>query len=188
MRPVQPGPPDPEFGPTRGAVYRRYRPGDPDPTPDFGGGCSAQVSGLACTWSAGHPSPQHVAGGAGRVLATWTGDGADLEVWSGEPDADPTPEFLGDLVETFDALTSALARCRPAAVGDLELLACLELPYSTVVWLPGESAREVATRHGLTMEKVTDPGTSFRAVTGYRFFGEAVRVAALLEEVARVRD
>lgn len=200
VQPYQPGPdptPDPTLDPTEPrAVYRRYRPGEADPTQGMlPGDCPAVAGAYSCTRPAGHPSPQHVAGGARLVLATWTGDGADLAVWDGSRSGQtPDPvghgrpaEGLGGLVEAFDALSSALARCRPAAVGDLELLASLELPYSTVVALPGESAREVAARHGLTLETVTDPGTSW-TVTGYRFFGEAVRIAALLQEVARVRD
>jgi hypothetical protein len=86
-------------GPANRAVYRRYRPGDPDPTPL--GDCPATAGAFACTRPAGHRAPQHVAGTGRIVAATWTGDGADLATWDGGPDdlpEVPGPE-IGALAE-----------------------------------------------------------------------------------------
>jgi hypothetical protein len=75
------------------AVYRSYRPGDPDPNRDVPHArrsphCPAEAGGFSCTRLAGHRAPQHVAGTGRLVAAVWTGDGGeDLEVWGGEPDA-----------------------------------------------------------------------------------------------------
>lgn len=172
------------------AAYPRYRPGDPDPTPNPAGDCPATAAGAyVCTRPAGHRNPQHVAGASNRrVVAVWTGDGADLAEWDGGVSA-PAPgaarsfeRELDRLGAGYGALLSALTRCRLADLGDLTLLASLELPHSTVVRLPGESAREAAARHDLVLETSrSDPGT-------YRFFGPATQVAALLREVAGVCD
>lgn len=172
------------------AVYRRYRPGDPDPTPL--GDCPATAGAFACTRPAGHRAPQHLAGTGRIVAATWTGDGDDLAVWDGGPDdlpevpgpetgapaEDPTgPARLDRLVNEGLDLVAALNACPSGTAGRLVLLASLELPRATVVALAGESAREVAARHLLTLGGSGDPDL-------FRFFGPAAAVAALLREVA----
>ena len=191
-----PGPTDPPDTAPR-AVYRRYRPGDADPNRDVPAAerqphCPAEIGGYLCTRLAGHRAPQHLAGTGRVVAAAWTGHGDDLAVWDGGPDdlpevpgpetgapaEDPTgPARLDRLVNEGLDLVAALNACPSGSAGRLVLLASLELPRATVVALAGESAREVAARHLLTLGGSGDPDL-------YRFFGPAAAVAALLREVA----
>lgn len=198
-QPRQPGPPEPDPTPDPAgprAVYRRYRPGDPDLTRgDLPGNCPAVAGNYSCTRTAGHLAPQHLAGIGRIVAATWTGDGADLEVWYGgphdpladrepapEPASGPDPALLDRLSAGYGALLAALSRCPAADVTDLELLASVDLPSSTVDLLPGTLVRDDAERHGLVLEV---RGRGGRAT--YLFAGPATSVAALLREVAEGR-